>query len=51
MGVELLIFCSPEPGGGFHSVPEHGHVLGDVNQGNAFVSAKSKVVLIDCDSR
>jgi DNA-binding helix-hairpin-helix protein with protein kinase domain len=34
----------------FATVHEHGHVLGDVNQGNVVVSRKAAVRLIDCDS-
>lgn len=49
-GWNFLIFVARNLAAAFNSVHEHGHVLGDVNQGNAFVSAKSKVVLIDCDS-
>ncbi len=49
-GWNFLVFVARNLAAAFHSVHEHGHVLGDVNQGNAFVSAKSKVVLIDCDS-
>lgn len=49
-GWNFLVYVARNLAAAFHSVHEHGHVLGDVNQGNAFVSAKSKVVLIDCDS-
>lgn len=49
-GWNFLVFVARNLAAAFNSVHEHGHVLGDVNQGNAFVSAKSKVVLIDCDS-
>lgn len=34
----------------FDTVHAHGHVVGDVNQGNALVSECATVVLIDCDS-
>ena len=34
----------------FHTVHEHGHVVGDVNQGNVVVSRQATVRLIDCDS-
>ena len=31
-------------------VHEHGHLVGDVNHGNALVSGRATVRLIDCDS-
>jgi DNA-binding helix-hairpin-helix protein with protein kinase domain len=34
----------------FDTVHRHGHVVGDVNQGNVVVSRKATVRLIDCDS-
>ncbi len=34
----------------FATVHEHGHIIGDVNQGNLMVSEKGMVKLIDCDS-
>jgi DNA-binding helix-hairpin-helix protein with protein kinase domain len=34
----------------FDAVHQHGHVIGDVNQGNVVVSRKATVRLIDCDS-
>ena len=34
----------------FDAVHRHGHVIGDVNQGNVVVSRKATVRLIDCDS-
>lgn len=34
----------------FQAVHEHGHVIGDVNQGNVVVSRQATVRLIDCDS-
>ncbi|HUL75892.1 MAG TPA: hypothetical protein VL691_01405 [Vicinamibacteria bacterium] len=34
----------------FDTVHQHGHVVGDVNQGNVVVSRKATVCLIDCDS-
>jgi DNA-binding helix-hairpin-helix protein with protein kinase domain len=34
----------------FEIIHSHGHVVGDVNQGNIFVAANSIVKLIDCDS-
>lgn len=34
----------------FEAVHRHGHVIGDVNQGNVAVSRQATVRLIDCDS-
>jgi DNA-binding helix-hairpin-helix protein with protein kinase domain len=34
----------------FDAIHAHGHVIGDVNQGNAVVASNSVVKLIDCDS-
>jgi DNA-binding helix-hairpin-helix protein with protein kinase domain len=34
----------------FHVIHLNGHVVGDVNQGNVYVSSDSTVRLIDCDS-
>jgi DNA-binding helix-hairpin-helix protein with protein kinase domain len=34
----------------FDAVHRHGHVIGDVNQGNVVVSRRATVRLIDCDS-
>lgn len=34
----------------FETVHAHGHLIGDVNQGNAVVSQSATVRLIDCDS-
>jgi DNA-binding helix-hairpin-helix protein with protein kinase domain len=34
----------------FEAVHQHGHVIGDVNQGNVVVSRQATVRLIDCDS-
>jgi DNA-binding helix-hairpin-helix protein with protein kinase domain len=34
----------------FDTVHRHGHVIGDVNQGNVVVSRQATVRLIDCDS-
>ena len=34
----------------FDTVHAHGHVIGDVNQGNVVVSRRATVRLIDCDS-
>lgn len=34
----------------FATIHRHGHVIGDVNQGNVVVSAKATIKFIDCDS-
>jgi DNA-binding helix-hairpin-helix protein with protein kinase domain len=34
----------------FDTIHGHGHVIGDVNQGNVFVGSNALVKLIDCDS-
>ena len=34
----------------FDTIHAHGHVIGDVNQGNVYVGANALVKLIDCDS-
>jgi DNA-binding helix-hairpin-helix protein with protein kinase domain len=34
----------------FAVVHQHGHLIGDVNQGNSLVSEQATVMLIDCDS-
>jgi len=34
----------------FDTIHSHGHVIGDVNQGNVFVGSNALVRLIDCDS-
>jgi DNA-binding helix-hairpin-helix protein with protein kinase domain len=47
---DFLLFVARNTAAAFDMVHSHGHVLGDVNQGNVMVGADSKVVLIDCDS-
>lgn len=47
---DYLLFVARNTASAFETVHEHGHVLGDVNQGNVMVGGDSKVVLIDCDS-
>ncbi len=34
----------------FHVIHDHGFVVGDVNEGNVFVTAQATVILLDCDS-
>ncbi|MDQ9168997.1 helix-hairpin-helix domain-containing protein [Oxalobacteraceae bacterium R-40] len=47
---DFLLFVARNTAAAFETLHTHGHVLGDVNQGNVMVGSDSKVVLIDCDS-
>ncbi len=47
---DFLVFVARNIAAAFATLHEHGHVLGDVNQGNVLVGADSRVILIDCDS-
>lgn len=47
---DFLLFTARNTAAAFATLHDHGHVLGDVNQGNVMVGSDSKVVLIDCDS-
>lgn len=47
---DFLLFSARNTAAAFAAIHHHGHVLGDVNQGNVLVGADSKVVLIDTDS-
>lgn len=47
---DFLLFAARNMAAAFAAIHHHGHVLGDVNQGNVLVGADSKVVLIDTDS-
>ena len=47
---DFLLFVARNTAAAFAAIHHHGHVLGDVNQGNVLVGADSKVVLIDTDS-
>lgn len=47
---DFLLYAARNTAAAFEVLHSHGHVLGDVNQGNVMVGADSKVVLIDCDS-
>lgn len=47
---DFLLFSARNIAAAFETLHAHGHVLGDVNQGNVMVGSDSKVVLIDCDS-
>src|SRR5262245_22055673 len=46
----VLVRAARNVAAAFATVHEHGHVVGDVNQGNVVVSRKATVRLIDCDS-
>lgn len=47
---DFLLFVARNTAAAFEALHSHGHVLGDVNQGNVLVGGDSKVVLIDSDS-
>jgi DNA-binding helix-hairpin-helix protein with protein kinase domain len=47
---DFLLFVARNTAAAFAALHAHGHVLGDVNQGNVIVGGDSRVVLIDCDS-
>ncbi|MBY0248649.1 MAG: hypothetical protein K2Q17_13375 [Nitrospiraceae bacterium] len=47
---DFLLFAARNTAAAFAAIHHHGHVLGDVNQGNVLVGSDSKVVLIDTDS-
>lgn len=47
---DFLLFAARNTAAAFAAIHHHGHVLGDVNQGNVLVGADSKVILIDTDS-
>jgi len=47
---DFLLFVARNLAAAFDTLHDHGHVLGDVNQGNALVGDDSRVILIDCDS-
>lgn len=47
---DFLLFAARNTAAAFAAIHHHGHVLGDVNQGNVLVGADSKVFLIDADS-
>jgi DNA-binding helix-hairpin-helix protein with protein kinase domain len=46
----FLVRAARNVAAAFDTVHGHGHVVGDVNQGNVVVSRKATVRLIDCDS-
>lgn len=47
---DFLLYVARNTAAAFEVLHAHGHVLGDVNQGNVLVGNDSKVVLIDSDS-
>jgi DNA-binding helix-hairpin-helix protein with protein kinase domain len=47
---DFLLYVARNTAAAFEALHTHGHVLGDVNQGNVLVGGDSKVVLIDSDS-
>jgi DNA-binding helix-hairpin-helix protein with protein kinase domain len=49
-GWGFLIRAARNLAAAFDAVHRHGHVIGDVNQGNVVVSRQATVRLIDCDS-
>jgi len=46
----FLVRAARNVAAAFDAVHRHGHVIGDVNQGNLVVSRQATVRLIDCDS-
>lgn len=50
LALDFLIYVARNIAAAFDVLHSHGHVLGDVNQGNVMVGVDSKVVLIDSDS-
>lgn len=47
---DFLLYVARNTAAAFEVLHSHGHVLGDVNQGNVMVGSDSRVVLIDSDS-
>lgn len=47
---QFLVHAAANLARAFAVIHDHGHVIGDVNHGNAVVSSKAMVTLIDCDS-
>jgi len=46
----FLINTARNVAAAFETIHSHGHVVGDINQGNIFVATNSIIKLIDCDS-
>ncbi|MFM7242609.1 MAG: helix-hairpin-helix domain-containing protein, partial [Planctomycetaceae bacterium] len=49
-GWDFLVHVARNTAAAFAMIHQHGHVLGDVNQGNVLVGRDGRVVLIDSDS-
>jgi DNA-binding helix-hairpin-helix protein with protein kinase domain len=49
-GWDFLLFAARNTAAAFTVLHDRGHVLGDVNQGNAYVGNKATITLIDTDS-
>lgn len=47
---DFLLYAARNTASAFEVIHRHGHVLGDVNQGNVLVGTDSRVMLIDSDS-
>lgn len=47
---DFLLYVARNTAAAFEVIHRHGHVLGDVNQGNVMAGTDSKVLLIDSDS-
>lgn len=47
---DYLLFTARNVAAAFDTLHKHGHVVGDVNQGNVMVGDDSRVMLIDSDS-
>ncbi len=45
-----LVLAARNIAAAFHSIHDHGHVIGDVNQRNILVGADSRITIIDTDS-
>jgi DNA-binding helix-hairpin-helix protein with protein kinase domain len=50
VGWDFLVFAARNTAAAFDALHHHGHVLGDVNQGNVMVRKDARVLLIDSDS-
>lgn len=47
---DFLLVAARNTAAAFSAIHRHGHVIGDVNQGNVLVGKDAKVILIDSDS-
>ena len=50
VGWDFLLFAARNTAAAFDALHRHGHVLGDVNQGNVMIRKDARVLLIDSDS-